>query len=163
MYGDSGFSLVSNDFLAEIVAPLLLGHNLVFEGEHPELGTVVLTRQQMGVLVWLMGRQDQAVIKRTQQAIADKVGIPRTSVSTAIKLLSELNYVHKARNGEYLVNPRLAFKGNGERQAVLIESLVEENFPGGFPYQIGPAHLSGGDERVEADTEGTERRRGGSR
>lgn len=83
----------------------------------------------MGTLLYLvnnMGRNNALVV--SQAAIAEKVGIGRQAVSTAVKLLSEHKFIEIVKVGNlcvYRVNTRVAWQGNrGERYAHFMADVI---------------------------------------
>ncbi|MGW1997981.1 replication/maintenance protein RepL [Embleya sp. NPDC001921] len=73
-----------------------------------------------------------------QQAIADALGIPRSTVSTELTGLSALNWVRKVKRGVYQVNPLLAYMGNGNAQnATLADArALALALASGFPDEV---------------------------
>jgi DNA-binding Lrp family transcriptional regulator len=73
-----------------------------------------------------MGRNNALVV--SQAAIAEKVGIGRQAVSTAVKLLSEHKFIEIVKVGNlcvYRVNTRVAWQGNrGERYAHFMADVI---------------------------------------
>jgi hypothetical protein len=65
MYGRSGYSVVSNDFLADILAVLIAQHGM--------------SPIQSAVLLWCIGRQREGWLRATHKKIADKLGVERSN------------------------------------------------------------------------------------
>ncbi|MFE0104584.1 MarR family transcriptional regulator [Streptomyces sp. NPDC059009] len=128
MAGQDGYSLTSNWFLAKILARCIVAHKI--------------SPTQTAVLLYLAGCQEDSYVNQTQQQMADGIGIPRTSANAALKRLCTLNYVRKVRNGCWQVNPRLCFRGNGDRQNRIVTLTMSEVLDSGFPDEIGPAEFA---------------------
>ncbi|WKK24311.1 replication/maintenance protein RepL [Streptomyces olivoreticuli] len=125
MAGSDGYSLTSNWFLAKIMARCIIAHKI--------------SPSQIAVFLYLAGCQRDSYVDQTQQQMADSIGAPRTTVNAALKRLCELNYVRKVRNGRWQVNPRLCFRGNGDKQNDVVTSTRSELLENTFPDGIGPA------------------------
>jgi hypothetical protein len=125
--GRNGYSILSNDFMAEVLAPLIAQHRL-------PAGTVA-------VLLHVMGKQKEGIYKGTHAQIAKKLKIHRTNVTTAMGRLAELGYLAMRGRGVYYVNPKLAFRGNGDVQEGVLFAVRAEDLASGFPDEIGPADL----------------------
>jgi DNA-binding MarR family transcriptional regulator len=123
MLGEEGYSLVSNYF-ARYVLPQALTQRLI-------------TPLQGAVLSNLIGRQKRGTILATQQEVADEIRAGRTSVGPALNGLCELNLVRRVKRGEYQLNPRIAYNGNGDTQRDLLEELRAMQLKSEFPDKIG--------------------------
>ena len=125
MAGSMGYSLTSNWFMAKVLARCIVAHRL--------------SPVEVAVLLHMMGSQECGRLVQTQVDMAKSLGVSRSSVSSAIGRLSELNYIrrHKLR-GRYDVNPRLCFRGNGDEQNGMLAQVRAEKLASEFPDTIGP-------------------------
>ncbi|MFF7459080.1 replication/maintenance protein RepL [Kitasatospora sp. NPDC008115] len=125
MAGSMGYSLTSNWFLAKVLARCIVAHRL--------------SPVEVAVLLHMMGSQNRGQIIQTQVEMATELGVARSSVNSAIGRLCELNYIrrHKKR-GQYDVNPRLCFRGNGDEQNGVLAVVRAEKLASEFPDTIGP-------------------------
>ncbi|MEU5859118.1 MarR family winged helix-turn-helix transcriptional regulator [Nocardiopsis dassonvillei] len=103
----------------------------------PHLG---LTLTQYDLLHHLMGTQESGgIVRQTQQAIGEALGIQRKDVGKAMQRLTEIGLVWQERRGEYRINPRCAFYGRSGEQRAAVESIPEHvpelNLP---DYQVRP-------------------------
>ncbi|MFI6986565.1 replication/maintenance protein RepL [Embleya sp. NPDC050154] len=122
MLGDEGFSLVSNDYLANVLAKSVAAR--------------VVSPRQCAIMLYMIGRQQKSLVGMNQQAIADALGIPRSTVSTELTGLSMLNWVRKVKRGVYQVNPLLAYMGNGNAQRATLADARALALASGFPDEV---------------------------
>ncbi len=135
MAGDAGYSLASNWF-TQLLAQLAIAKRI--------------TKSELCVFLYIAGGQIKGtgITEYTQQQIADGLNekaaeidaqrITRSTVSRALKALSEYGWVEKNGNGSFRMNVRLWFRGNSEEQHSLLASQRSED-PEVFPNYIGPA------------------------
>jgi len=110
----------------------------------------------MGTLLYLvnnMGRNNALVV--SQAVIAEKVGIGRQAVSTAVKTLSKHNFIEVVKVGNlcvYRVNTRVAWQGHrGERYAHFHADVIAvEKEQTGIDDQapLKQVPVTDGDERI---------------
>ncbi|WP_161365448.1 replication/maintenance protein RepL [Streptomyces sp. SID3343] len=122
MLGDEGFSLVSNDYLANVLAKSVAAR--------------VVSPRQCAIMLFMIGRQQESLVGMNQQSIADALTIPRSTVSTELTGLSALNWVRKVRRGVYQVNPLLANMGNGNAQRTTLADARALALESGFPDEV---------------------------
>ncbi|MFE5842122.1 MarR family transcriptional regulator [Streptomyces niveus] len=122
MYGKTGYSVVSNDFLADVLAVLIAQHGM--------------SPIQSAVLLWCIGRQREGWLKATHKKIADKLGVERSNVTRAIGRLEEWHMIQRVDTGLIFVNPMLGFEGNGDVQREILDSLRDED--GKLPEDVFP-------------------------
>ncbi|RLV64150.1 hypothetical protein STAN_6970 [Streptomyces sp. CBMAI 2042] len=146
MYGRSGYSVVSNDFLANVLAVLIAQHGM--------------SPIQSAVLLWCIGRQREGWLRATHKKIADKLGVERSNVTRALGRLEEWHMLQRVDTGLIFVNPLLGFEGNGDVQHEILDALRRGAPEGAFPEVKPPPaprsvqlELGAGD----SDDEGTER------
>ncbi|MGW3505280.1 replication/maintenance protein RepL [Streptomyces globisporus] len=146
MYGRSGYSVVSNDFLADVLAVLIAQHSM--------------SPIQSAVLLWCIGRQREGWLRATHKKIADKLGVERSNVTRALGRLEEWHMLQRVDTGLIFVNPLLGFEGNGDVQHEILDALRRGAPEGAFPEVKPPPaprsvqlELGAGD----SDDEGTER------
>ncbi|MEU2150527.1 MULTISPECIES: replication/maintenance protein RepL [Streptomyces] len=146
MYGRSGYSVVSNDFLADVLAVLIAQHGM--------------SPIQSAVLLWCIGRQREGWLRATHKKIADKLGVERSNVTRALGRLEEWHMLQRVDTGLIFVNPLLGFEGNGDVQHEILDALRRGAPEGAFPEVKPPPaprsvqlELGAGD----SDDEGTER------
>lgn len=105
------YVLVSQEFLTKVLAPLIAQHRM--------------SAIQSAVLLYLWGRQQEGHIggvthKQIAAALSDPGEgghkVTRPNVTSAIQKLEEWNLVHRPSRGEYVLNPRVCFRGTGNRQ-----------------------------------------------
>ncbi|MGW6602451.1 replication/maintenance protein RepL [Streptomyces sp. NPDC055036] len=119
MYGRSGYSVVSNDFLADVLAVLIAQHGM--------------SPIQSAVLLWCIGRQREGWLRATHKKIADKLGVERSNVTRALGRLEEWHMLQRVDTGLIFVNPLLGFEGNGDVQHEILEALRRGAPEGAFP------------------------------
>lgn len=119
MYGRSGYSVVSNDFLADVLAVLIAQHGM--------------SPIQSAVLLWCIGRQREGWLRATHKKIADRLGVERSNVTRALGRLEEWHMLQRVDTGLIFVNPLLGFEGNGDRQQEILEALRRGAPEGAFP------------------------------
>lgn len=125
MAGSMGYSLTSNWFMAQVLARCIVAHRL--------------SPLQAAVLLHIMGSQSESMFVQKQSALADELGVARTSVNSAIRRLCELNYIRRGPSrGTYQVNPRLCFQGNGDVQNRVLAGIRAEQLASQFPDTVGP-------------------------
>ncbi|GLW19817.1 MULTISPECIES: replication/maintenance protein RepL [Streptomyces] len=124
MYGRSGYSVVSNDFLADVLAVLIAQHGM--------------SPIQSAVLLWCIGRQREGWLRATHKKIADKLGVERSNVTRALGRLEEWHMLQRVDTGLIFVNPLLGFEGNGDRQQEILEALRNGAPEGSFPEVRAP-------------------------
>ncbi|MGF1431622.1 MarR family transcriptional regulator [Kitasatospora sp. LaBMicrA B282] len=125
MAGSMGYSLTSNWFMAKVLARCIVAHRL--------------SPVEVAVLLHMMGSQDRGALVQTQVEMAKELGVARSSVSSAIGRLCELNYIRRGRvRAQYDVNPRLCFRGNGDEQHGVLAQVRAEQLASEFPDTIGP-------------------------
>ncbi|OXY96362.1 replication/maintenance protein RepL [Streptomyces sp. 2R] len=146
MYGRSGYSVVSNDFLADVLAVLIAQHGM--------------SPIQSAVLLWCIGRQREGWLRATHKKIAGKLGVERSNVTRALGRLEEWHMLQRVDTGLIFVNPLLGFEGNGDVQHEILDALRRGAPEGAFPEVKPPPaprsvqlELGSGD----SDDEGTER------
>jgi len=122
MLGEQGFSLVSNDFLANVLARSVAAR--------------VVSPRQCAIMLYMIGKQEASLVGMNQQAIADALTIPRSTVSTELTGLGNLNWVRRVRRGVYQVNPLLAYMGNGNAQHATLATARELALESGFPDEV---------------------------
>nr|WSW49782.1 MarR family transcriptional regulator [Streptomyces sp. NBC_01001] len=147
MYGRSGYSVVSNDFLADVLAVLIAQHGM--------------SPIQSAVLLWCIGRQREGWLKATHKKIADKLGVERSNVTRALGRLEEWHMLQRVDTGLIFVNPLLGFEGNGDVQQEILEALRNGAAEGAFPevkpppaprsVQLELGSEDGDDESVEKE------------
>ncbi|GGN64239.1 hypothetical protein GCM10012285_66160 [Streptomyces kronopolitis] len=123
MYGRSGYSVVSNDFFADVLAVLIAQHGM--------------SPIQSAVLLWCIGRQREGWLRATHKKIADKLGVERSNVTRAIGRLEQWHMIQRVDSGLIFVNPMLGFEGNGDRQREILNALRDED--GKLPEDVFPA------------------------
>ncbi|MFI7344031.1 MarR family transcriptional regulator [Streptomyces sp. NPDC050085] len=123
MYGRSGYSVVSNDFLADVLAVLIAQHGM--------------SPIQSAVLLWCIGRQREGWVRSTHMKIAEKLNVERSNVTRAIGRLEEWHMIQRVDTGLIFVNPMLGFEGNGDRQQEILNAL--RNGDGHLPQDAFPA------------------------
>ncbi|KIF72809.1 hypothetical protein QR77_41845 [Streptomyces sp. 150FB] len=119
MYGRSGYSVVSNDFFADVLAVLIAQHGM--------------SPIQSAVLLWCIGRQREGWLRATHKKIADKLGVERSNVTRALGRLEEWHMLQRVDTGLIFVNPLLGFEGNGDVQHEILEALRRGAPEGAFP------------------------------
>ncbi|MEU7553068.1 helix-turn-helix domain-containing protein [Streptomyces sp. NPDC044571] len=119
MYGRSGYSVVSNDFLADVLAVLIAQHGM--------------SPIQSAVLLWCIGRQREGWLKATHKKIAAKLGVERSNVTRALGRLETWHMLQRVDTGLIFVNPLLGFEGNGDVQQEILEALRRGAPEGAFP------------------------------
>ncbi|MBV7255157.1 MarR family transcriptional regulator [Streptomyces sp. S-2] len=124
MYGRSGYSVVSNDFLADVLAVLIAQHGM--------------SPIQSGVLLWCIGRQREGWLRATHQKIADKLGVERSNVTRALGRLEQWHMIQRVESGLIFVNPMLGFEGNGDVQREILDALRDRE-TGKLPEDVFPA------------------------
>ncbi|MEU4655221.1 MarR family transcriptional regulator [Streptomyces sp. NPDC023723] len=124
MFGRSGYSVVSNDFLADVLAVLIAQHGM--------------SPIQSAVLLWCIGRQREGWLRATHKKIADKLGVERSNVTRAIGRLEEWHMIQRVDTGLIFVNPMLGFEGNGDRQREILDALRDPE-TGKLPEDVFPA------------------------
>jgi hypothetical protein len=147
MYGRSGYSVVSNDFLADVLAVLIAQHGM--------------SPIQSAVLLWCIGRQREGWLRATHKKIADKLGVERSNVTRALGRLEEWHMLRRVDTGLVFVNPLLGFEGNGDVQQEILEALRRGAPEGAFPevkpppaprsVQLELGAEGGGDESVDKE------------
>ncbi|MEU2086633.1 replication/maintenance protein RepL [Streptomyces albus] len=124
VYGGSGYSVVSNDFLADVLAVLIAQHGM--------------SPIQSAVLVWCIGRQREGWLRATHKKIADKLGVERSNVTRAIGRLEEWHMLQRVDTGLIFVNPLIGFEGNGDRQQEILAELRRNAPEHAFPELRAP-------------------------
>ncbi|WP_173019552.1 replication/maintenance protein RepL [Streptomyces alkaliphilus] len=124
MYGRSGYSVVSNDFLADVLAVLIAQHGM--------------SPIQSAVLLWCIGRQREGWLRATHKKIADKLGVERSNVTRALGRLESWHMLQRVETGLIFVNPLLGFEGNGDRQQEVLHALRQGAPEGAFPELKAP-------------------------
>lgn len=122
MLGKEGYSLVSNYFARRVLPYCLMKR--------------IITPLQTAVLSNFIGRQDRGLIEATQDEVASEIGVGRTSVGPAIKVLCEKNLLRKVQRGVYQLNPRVAFNGNGDEQGGVLAELRALDLESKFPDEL---------------------------
>lgn len=122
MYGRSGYSVVSNDFLADVLAVLIAQHGM--------------SPIQSAVLLWCIGRQREGWLRATHKKIAGKLGVERSNVTRAIGRLEEWHMLQRVDTGLIFVNPMLGFEGNGDVQREILDALRDKD--GKLPEDVFP-------------------------
>ncbi|MCX4554382.1 MULTISPECIES: MarR family transcriptional regulator [unclassified Streptomyces] len=123
MYGRSGYSVVSNDFLADVLAVLIAQHGM--------------SPIQSAVLLWCIGRQREGWVRVTHKKIAEKLNVERSNVTRAIGRLEEWHMLQRVETGLIFVNPMLGFEGNGDKQQEILNALRDAD--GSLPENVFPA------------------------
>lgn len=79
--------------------------------------------QKIKVMNTLLQLKDNRnYIHYTQDEIATEAKVGKNTVSDTISILEESNFLKKIRNGKYLINPDVIFKGkNKNRMSILLE------------------------------------------
>lgn len=124
MYGTSGYSVVSNDFMSDVLAVLIAQHGM--------------SPIQSAVLLWCIGRQREGWLRATHKKIADKLGVERSNVTRALGRLEEWHMLQRVDTGLIFVNPLLGFEGNGDVQQEILEALRRGAPEGAFPEVKAP-------------------------
>lgn len=124
MYGKSGYSVVSNDFMSDVLAVLIAQHGM--------------SPIQSAVLLWCIGRQREGWLRATHKKIADKLGVERSNVTRALGRLEEWHMLQRVDTGLIFVNPLLGFEGNGDVQQEILEALRRGAPEGAFPEVKAP-------------------------
>lgn len=124
MLGSEGYALVSRYFMRRVL-PYCLNHHII-------------STLQGSVLSNLIGRSDRGLARATQQEIADEIGVTRGSIGGAVDRLCYLNLVRKVQRCYYELNPRVAFRGNGDEQLAFLESLRALKLASKFPDELAP-------------------------
>jgi hypothetical protein len=123
MYGTDGYSVTSNEFLHDVLAPAIAQHRM--------------SPVQAAVLVYCCGKQKEGILKTTHQKIADALKVERANVTRALGELEGWGMLERGR-GRITVNPTLVFRGNGDRQQQVLFDLRAGADPGGFPRMVPP-------------------------
>ncbi|MFI1734512.1 replication/maintenance protein RepL [Streptomyces acidicola] len=148
VYGKSGYSVVSNDFLADVLAVLIAQHGM--------------SPIQSAVLLWCIGRQREGWLRATHRKIADKLGVERSNVTRALGRLEGWHMLQRVDTGLIFVNPLLGFEGNGDVQHEVLDALRRGAPEGAFPELKAPPAprsvqlelLADGEDDEEVDEEG---------
>jgi len=119
MYGTKGFSQVSNDFVADVLAVLIAQHGM--------------SPIQSAVLLHCIGKQKEGWLRTTHTKIADALGVERANVTRAIGTLEQWHMIKRVSKGLLFVNPLIAFQGNGDRQQDILADLRR-----GMPHDAFP-------------------------
>lgn len=111
-WGRSGYSMVSNDFLADVLAVLIARYGM--------------SPVQSAVLLFCMGRQKEGRLKITHIKVARHLGVERANVTRALGSLEKWHMIQRRTNSRIVVNPLICFKGNGDLQREALEQLRQD-------------------------------------
>ncbi len=128
MMGKRGWSVVSNAFLSQVLAPVIAAKGM--------------TPTEVAVLLYCMGEQEEGILViKTQQTIANFLALPRTNVSAALTRIENWHMIRRDKKDRtvYQVNPTLCFKGNGDAQQEMLDTAMLMRLgPGDFPDLVVP-------------------------
>ncbi|MGW6413076.1 MarR family transcriptional regulator [Streptomyces vinaceus] len=139
MYGASGFSVVSNEFLSEVLAVLTAQHGM--------------SPIQSAVLCWCIGKQKEGWVKATHKQIAERLGVERANVTRAVNRLQEWHMIRKVRSGVLFVNPLIGFMGNSARQQEILARLRKTLPVHAFPKLNAPPAPRSEQEKLSQNQE----------
>lgn|GEM_PF-2950974 len=106
-YGRNGYYLMSRELSARL----------------PMLG---LNATQYDLLHLMMGIQERGgIVTQTQAKLAEALGIHRTEIVKAMRLLLELGLIWQEKRGVYRINPRCAFYGRSGEQIEAVQAIPE--------------------------------------
>lgn len=111
-WGRSGYSMVSNAFLSDVLAVLIARYGM--------------SPVQSGVLLFCMGRQVEGHLKVTHVKVAQHLGVERANVTRALGSLENWHMLQRRPNQLIVVNPLICFKGNGDLQQESLEQLRQD-------------------------------------
>ncbi|MGW4186222.1 MarR family transcriptional regulator [Streptomyces sp. NBU3104] len=111
-WGNSGYSMVSNDFLSDVLAVLVARYGM--------------SPIQSAVLLTCMGWQKEGRAKSTQTNIAKHLGVERANVTRALGALEGWHMLKRQPNSVIVVNPLICFKGNGDLQREALDQLRQD-------------------------------------
>ncbi|MFE1579337.1 replication/maintenance protein RepL [Streptomyces fradiae] len=111
-WGRSGYSMVSNDFLADVLAVLIARYGM--------------SPVQSAVLLFCMGRQVEGRLRITHIKVARHLGVERANVTRALGSLENWHMIQRRANSLIVVNPLICFKGNGDLQREALEQLRQD-------------------------------------
>ncbi|MEV0125819.1 helix-turn-helix domain-containing protein [Streptomyces sp. NPDC050703] len=111
-WGRSGYSMVSNAFLSDVLAVLIARYGM--------------SPVQSAVLLFCMGRQVEGRLKITHIKVARHLGVERANVTRALGNLENWHMIQRRANSLIVVNPLICFKGNGDLQQEALEQLRQD-------------------------------------
>ncbi|MCX5103041.1 replication/maintenance protein RepL [Streptomyces sp. NBC_00439] len=111
-WGRSGYSMVSNAFLSDVLAALIARYGM--------------SPVQSAVLLLCMGRQVEGRLKITHIEVARHLGVERANVTRALGSLENWHMLQRRANSLIVVNPLICFKGNGDLQQEALEKLRQD-------------------------------------
>ncbi|MGW2331710.1 replication/maintenance protein RepL [Streptomyces sp. NPDC001700] len=111
-WGRNGYSMVSNDFLSDVLAVLVARYGM--------------SPVQSAVLLFCMGRQVEGRLRITHVKVARHLGVERANVTRALGSLENWHMIQRRPNSLLVVNPLICFKGNGDLQREALEQLRQD-------------------------------------
>ncbi|MDR0880913.1 MAG: replication/maintenance protein RepL [Clostridioides sp.] len=75
------------------------------------------------LLIEMMDRDNR--IRMTLDELSEKLSYPKTSLSSYFGKLKKMDFIKRVRNGEYMINPSISYKGSRmDRESLLTEYIA---------------------------------------
>ena len=90
----------------------------------------IIDGKQLDIFIYIVENTNQSnnIFIGTYKKIAQDVGASSRTIATIMKKLQEKNFIKKAQNGVWLVNPNILMKGNDTKRQILL-SYYESDEP----------------------------------
>jgi len=89
----------------------------------------VIDSKQLDIFIYIVENTNQAtnMFIGTYKKIAKDLNVSEPTISRIMKKLQENNFIKKAQNGVWLVNPNILMKGNDNKRQILLSYYNSEN------------------------------------